>query len=631
MSFRTASAATARRIVAVAAILHVAVATFPAGYYPLHAGLDISWVFGLNLFLNSRFHFGSDVNFTYGPLGFLLYPANVGNDVLLAFLFRGAVAGLTILSLGFLARGRICGLALFAAGNAIALGLGHTFDFHILIVAALAAFAALERRSIAGLLALAAISAPLWLAKFSVGIGVATVVATAAVTWRIGCAGSIASSVAILLSHAASLLCAGWALLGSLSSLGLWLRASLEIAGWYSVALSYDPGWTDVRKGIAVCALFLAAGAVLFRMRRAAVLPFALLAGSLFVAFKSGFVREDGHVKSFFGFAAAALATPLLTNVPAREKWIGAAALLLAAGLGVRGELKRKYLDRGVFVDAASGKQGLRAIDRGWRWRATRLDLDRLTAGSIAPDRLPDEVLKVIGAGTVLVTPWELVHCLANQLQCVPLQTLQEYSAYTPYLDAITAAHLEASSSPDFVLVHTLQSTDDRHVILDGPLTWRSLIGRYEPVRLHTADVVLLRRRSSATRLQPVPVSTGWLGTGEWIPVPDTGDFVFAEMHFQLSPLGRLLKFAYRIPPAYIELRRAGGTIERRRLILETSVNGILVQPFAAGLRDLAALFLGRGDRVVALRIVGPAMPYYRETAALRWLADPGHPDLSRR
>ena len=111
------------------------------------------------------------------------------------------------------------------------------------------------------------------------------------------------------------------------------------------------------------------------------------------------------------------------------------------------------------------------------------------------------------------------------------------------------------------------------------------------------------------------------LRAGDWVPVPHDSAFVFAELQFELSLLGRLAKLAYRIPAGYLELRRATGPVERRRLIFETSANGILVQPFAASLPDLKALFEGReGDRVVALRIVGEAARYYRPNISLRWL-----------
>lgn len=611
---------------------YVTVASFPAAYYALHPGLDISWVYGLNHFFNSPFRFGRDLNFTLGPLGFLLYPAALGRDVQVAAFFRLGLALSFFVALGALARDRAFGLALFAMGYGISLAIGQTPEFHLLVVVAVALLAAIERRSLLALISIAALSAALWLAKFSIGIGAMTVVIATAWAWRYLAGGRVSGSVAIVLAHVASLLCGGWLVIGSLGDFVLWFRASLQIAGGYSVAMSLDPGWTDQRTGVAICAVYLAACIGLLRLRRSAALPLLLLAGSMFLAFKAGFVREDAHVKSFFGFAVASLAFPLLTAASAKERMVSGAALLLAGGLAVRAELKRNYLDVRSVANLAAARVGREGIERALRWRDTQASLERSTAQSIVGGRVPDEMRRAIGAGTVVITPWEVVTCLASQLACVPLETLQEYSAYTSYLDFITAAQFVGPMRPDFVLVHRLGGIDGRHVVLDGPLTWRNLLDQYEPVSLHTNDAVLLRRRRVPSDAQAHPLSSVTAHAGEWVALPRTAGFTFAEIKAELSWLGSVVKLLHRIPAAFIELKRASGAIERCRLILETSANGILVQPFAADIADLPHLFEGaNGDRVVALRLSGRALRFYKDELEVRWVALPARTTTSTR
>jgi hypothetical protein len=609
-----------RWAVAAIAIGYLAVATFPASYYPVRIGLDTSWVYGLNHFFNSQFRFGTDLNFTYGPLGFLLYPVNLGHDVLLAILFRGAAAAALAVVLTMLAPRRWVGLALFAAAYGVALGLGHTFDFHLLVLSALAVLVALERRSLPGLVAVAVLSAPLWLIKFTLGLGVAAVVATSALAW-VAFGARVRAAIVIAGAHLMSLSAAAWLLLGSLPAFVRWLRVSFEIADGYSVAMSFDPGWTDVRKGVAIVGLFLALLAFFFVRKRQDALRLALLAGPLFLAFKAGFVREDGHMMSFFGFGVAALAVPLLMAASAREGIAVAVALVLTVGLGVRAERKRGYLNAATFRHAASGRAGLQGVRLALHPGTTALELDRVTATSLAADQFPAEVRQAIGEGTVLIAPWELAHCYLDRLNCVPLQTLQEYDAYTPHLDAIVAAQLGGPEAPEFVLLHTLQSTDERHLVLDMPQAWRKLMEAYEPVRLRSADVFVLRRRSLPARMERVSLPGPQIvRAGDWVAVPLATPYVFADLRLELSWWGRLLKLLYRIPAGYLELKRASGAIERRRLIFETSVNGILVQPFAGALADLDVLFQGSDrDRVVALRIADEGVRPYHRDISLSW------------
>jgi len=137
--------------------------------------------------------------------------------------------------------------------------------------------------------------------------------------------------------------------IGSLTDFSLWLRTSFEMASGYSTGMSMDLGWTDQRKGVAICALYLGAFAVLYRIRRSAALPLALLAGSMFVAFKAGFVREDAHVKNFFGFAGAALAVPLLTASSAKERIVsGLARPAVRTGIAKPKILKIERRDIGI-------------------------------------------------------------------------------------------------------------------------------------------------------------------------------------------------------------------------------------------------------------------------------------------
>jgi hypothetical protein len=210
----------------------------------------------------------------------------------------------------------------------------------------------------------------------------------------------------------------------------------------------------------------------------------------------------------------------------------------------------------------------------------------------------------------------------------MPPKTLQLYSAYTPYLDAITAEQLRGPGAPDFLLVHDLSTIDQRHIVLDDPLTWRAVLAGYEPALFTPGEVALLRKRTRASHGELKPVSTGTLRFGAWLPVPPGPGRLFAEIPLVMTPRGRLTKATHRIPAGYIQLKRESGAVEQHRLLLDMAGNGLLIHPFATELRDLSALFEGRdADRVIALRVVGPATRFYRDGAPVRWIREevPGH------
>ena len=59
-------------------VLGIILLSFPALAMPLFASLDSSWMIGLHEAVKRGFVFGRDVGFTYGPLGYVLFPLNEG-------------------------------------------------------------------------------------------------------------------------------------------------------------------------------------------------------------------------------------------------------------------------------------------------------------------------------------------------------------------------------------------------------------------------------------------------------------------------------------------------------------------------------------------------------------------------
>jgi hypothetical protein len=74
-----------------AGLLYLVVASFPLLELRSRGGLEASWVYGINAFTGQGFVFGRDLNFTYGPLGFLLVPFHYGHHLLFAALARAVV------------------------------------------------------------------------------------------------------------------------------------------------------------------------------------------------------------------------------------------------------------------------------------------------------------------------------------------------------------------------------------------------------------------------------------------------------------------------------------------------------------------------------------------------------------
>ena len=57
----------------------------------INNGLDNSWVYFINKAVYTNFKFGRDIIFTYGHLGYLINPLNIGDNILFSFIFKFVV------------------------------------------------------------------------------------------------------------------------------------------------------------------------------------------------------------------------------------------------------------------------------------------------------------------------------------------------------------------------------------------------------------------------------------------------------------------------------------------------------------------------------------------------------------
>src|SRR5881296_600907 len=71
--------------------IYTALLTLPFAYWMPGTSIDGSHQFGSNYFPNAGFKYGSDLIFPFGPLGYLIYPENIGNHIVVANLIRAAI------------------------------------------------------------------------------------------------------------------------------------------------------------------------------------------------------------------------------------------------------------------------------------------------------------------------------------------------------------------------------------------------------------------------------------------------------------------------------------------------------------------------------------------------------------
>ena len=322
--------------------IYTALLTLPFKYGMPAINLDGSYGFGSNYFSDAGFRYGSDLIFTYGPLGYLFYPEDIGNHIVIANVIRGAVWALLLVHLVLLYRAGMKGLAkallFMAAIIPIRIPLFYHFDYYAVTVLIVLIVYSIERpRAVLAPISIVFLTGILALTKFT-GYAMALIGVLLLLVVRYDRERKAIHRRDVYLALAVVLALPGAFLLHNPSLVGLfnYVYGSLQISSGYSEAMSTPAGTADVVYETILVTLF-AAGVIYATAKRA--LPVAV-AAVLFVLywmnFKHGFVRGMDHTLLSFLFEivlAALLIALLRPGSPLTGKYAAAFPLFVTVAL----------------------------------------------------------------------------------------------------------------------------------------------------------------------------------------------------------------------------------------------------------------------------------------------------------
>jgi hypothetical protein len=567
------------------------IAFWPLGAIEPVSGLDGSWRAALSMAAEAGLHWGSQVDFTFGPLGFLsqpaLYDSGLGTWAYLAHLALRLVTGITVVWLSFrFERGwRATGLAVMGV-------LASTF---ISPMASLPLLAFVMGMGAAARLPESSIRPPLDLivgAGLGMLAGLLVLVKLNDGVAAVAVGGLVCVAIART-PRRSTLVASTFTIAFAGSAIGLWigsgqrivdipafLSAGAEIISGYSRAMGVEEvgrDWEYVA-AVVVIALALTAGlratqALRPHARLALIGAFVVLE---FLAFKHGFVRH-GTVSGGF-FALTLLATGWALPWAGHDR-VRRAALLGALGIAA---LAATRFSPSARLDGASSffDQVAALADRGSRLAV----IDGTRRSFRRAYDLPVPMLERIGTASVDVLPYETAVAWAYpELRWKPLPVFQLYQAYTPALDRLNAAALQ-SEGATFILRHQGVVVDSRHPYYEAPETYLAIVCRYEQVIATDAWQLLQRVENRCG--PPEALTSVAVRPGDLISVPQDarpGRIVVAHVEGLETGLAAWLRAAlWKSPIWSIWVTDVG----RARLVPDNAAGPlILASPEAIGYR----------------------------------------------
>jgi hypothetical protein len=562
-------------------------------------GIYESWPYAMNVAVAEHLRFGRDIVFTFGPLASVytraFHPATdvsmiVGSLVIAVAIFMGSLAIVEprrrflllllpfVISLGWNRDPLFMMLPVFlplVVRKNLANGKAGSFTLY--------------------LLAIAAALLPLVKVNFSLMVGASTL-CTVWLLWRT----SRMTAMVLCVTQALTVVIA-WLLTGqALVDLPTYLLAQGAIISGYTNGMSMDGRFSDMIVFVLAAAAMIAT--MLFGPARRPRFEVLLIGLYLFIAFKSGFVRHDGHAL----MPAVALVFVALLTVFERAGRTGVS--LFVIGFLGWAMIATGYQDNRLSVMSSRFGEMVRKSVDGIRIRMTEPEAfaNQFRAKTAA---LGHSDLFAGFRGTADLYPENLTPMLAAGISWKPRPVFTSYATYTPSLMEANAEHLV--KDPPARIYFNINPIDYRYPSMEDGLSWLALLGSYRPILLERGYAVLERPAPPQERLVPAePVAAEGV-LGKDMAVPRSGEPVWVTLDVEPTIMGRAFSTVYKLPELSLVLRYADGSSASYRFIAGMGHTGFLLSPTVANPRDFVALGSSYrddvlGDRkVVAFQIFG--------------------------
>jgi len=366
-----------------------------------------------------------------------------------------------------------------------------------------------------------------------------------------------------------------WVVAGQpLAGLPQYVLNSAPIISGYSEAMAVRGPSTEIWLYLGVCVAIILAVAVsgsadVFQ-RVVIALCYMLV---LFVAFKNGFVRHDGHA---FTAATALILTALtLPLVLKRNPLLIGAALTLSLFVSLSIDQDWTRLRPSDFVNNVVGTYGNAWTGVVLRSHgADRLRHDFDEANLDIAQRWPRP--KIDGTADLYSNHQTIL--FAAGIKWSPRPVMQSYSAYTTSLAKLNELHLRSRNAPDNIILQ-VESIDFRYPSLDDGYSWPTIINNYTPFSQNGILVFLKKRASPHVPLPPITVLSREAALGDEVVVPDSKEPLFAEIGVLPTFAGRILSFLYKPPLLEISVHLADGGRRTFRLISGMASAGFFLTP----------------------------------------------------
>lgn len=305
----------------------------------------------------------------------------------------------------------------------------------------------------------------------------------------------------------------------------------------------------------------------------------------LFIAFKGGFVRHDGH--AMIASTSLVFAALIICLLHEDNRRMIALLISIISLFYINNHYENKSI-RQIFEKVgntyANAYVGLQSRVSASNKLQNRFEhsLDMIRKKHAVPAL----------HGTTDIYSFDQAYLLASNNKWSPRPIIQSYSAYTPKLVKLNEQHLRGNIAPDNVLFR-IQPIDGRLPSLEDGLSWPALFDNYTIAKSGNR-LSQLRKKETIKKTSTFNVIFEGSGKiGRDLVLPITSEPMFAEIDLKPTLLGKLLGIVFKPPQLKLTLKLKSGPKKNYRVISNMMQSGFFISPLIKNTKDFELLATG--------------------------------------
>jgi len=310
---------------------------------------------------------------------------------------------------------------------------------------------------------------------------------------------------------------------------------------------------------------------------------FGIYFAFLFVAFKAGFVRHDGH--AVIAGTSLLFAAMLLPFVLKTRIIFPVVIFAMVSGYYINNHY--------VNMSAESIANGFKSTySSAWHGVENRIiDGNRLQQNfDVAVNSLRQQASFPVLQGTTDIYSFNQSYLIASGNTWSPRPVFQSFAAYTPALAEANRNHLLGKQAPDNI-IFKVESIDGRFPSMDDGASWPVLMYKYRPIRMENGYLFLRKREEIGEMVEPLKLTREKHKFGESISLPDSSRPIFVQMEIEPTVIGRLASIFYKSSHLAITLVNNNGMKSKNRIISGMAKSGFLISPHIENVTEFSLLY----------------------------------------